>query len=513
MLYNLYIKFKKEGKEMRRKKITILLLAAMMVMVASAFSAFASSDDGEHQHSWETETVKGSFSYDGYIRVWCPECETIQSEEFIPQLIDDYDTLVTYTGEVILPKIRLKDGNTFQLLSKEYYEVVPLTDCTNAGMQQFKIVLKGDYYEGEQTYSYKILPAGMSGIESATTTYYEYDGKAHTIEPLKGVPEGATVYYKVAGEDTEFSSELPYRTDAGEYMIDYVVKKENYYDYGGYTWLYISPYQGELKFKYSYTKTPYNGKVQAPVLTVTDGNGNKFKVKTTEISNGKGIQPGRYNAYYDLGDNYAYAPMKTYYIVPKKSTSFTAQLRDVSAGYKSVKLTWKKCKGADGYTIYYKKASETTYRKDLIFGSEDTSLKISARFLRAGTKYTFKLVPYVKADGKNRYLESQTSTVSITTLKKVAKPTVKRTTSKKVKITWTNIAGETGYQISRSKTKNGTKVYKTYKTTTGKKISKTITVKKTNTTYYYRVRAYKTIKVGDTYKKVYAPWSEPVKCK
>lgn len=76
----------------------------------------------------------------------------------------------------------------------------------------------------------------------------------------------------------------------------------------------------------------------------------------------------------------------------------------------------------------------------------------------------------------------------------------------KVKVSWTNVSGESGYQISQSTSKSKTKVVSTYKTTSGK--AKTISAKK-GKTYYYKVRTYKTV----SGKKIYGPWSTVVKYK
>ena len=90
--------------------------------------------------------------------------------------------------------------------------------------------------------------------------------------------------------------------------------------------------------------------------------------------------------------------------------------------------------------------------------------------------------------------------VKVTTLKKVSTPSAERYSSSQVRVKWKNIGGESGYQISRSKSRNGTNIVSTYKTTKG--TSKVVKATR-NKGYYYKVRAYRM--VGD--KKVYAPWS------
>lgn len=163
-------------------------------------------------------------------------------------------------------------------------------------------------------------------------------------------------------------------------------------------------------------------------------------------------------------------------------------------GYDDVVFSWSKVSGADGYLVYYKKSTSSSYA--LLANTK--SLYVKRANLTDGAKYYFKVVPYViDINGKKRVNYYRVS--SIYTLKKVNVPTVTKYSSKYVKVRWDNIPGESGYQISKSIYRNGTNIvgsvsYKTnyikLKATKGKK-------------YYYKVRAYKIVDG----KKIYGPWS------
>lgn len=169
--------------------------------------------------------------------------------------------------------------------------------------------------------------------------------------------------------------------------------------------------------------------------------------------------------------------------------------------YNSVKVYWNKIKGAQRYAIYMAKGSEGSYSEQPDVITADDNYTFTG--LAAGTTYSFKVVPIV------RYLNSVQPGLSnykaIYTLKKVGSFDAEKS-SGKVKLSWGNINGETGYQISKSTKSDGTNIVSTIESSTVKASTMTVTKGKT---YYYKVRAYK--KVGS--KKVYGPWSETVKYK
>ena len=163
-------------------------------------------------------------------------------------------------------------------------------------------------------------------------------------------------------------------------------------------------------------------------------------------------------------------------------------------GYDDVKVSWSKVTNAKAYKVYYKTASASKYTL------KTTTTKLEYKFsnLSDGVKYTFKIVPCTYTNSK--YVEDDNyKTASCYTLKKVSTPKVTATSKTKVKVSWTNVSGESGYQISQSTSSSKTKIISTYSTTSGK--SKSFTVKKGK--YYYKVRAY-TVVDG---KKIYGPWS------
>ncbi len=163
-------------------------------------------------------------------------------------------------------------------------------------------------------------------------------------------------------------------------------------------------------------------------------------------------------------------------------------------GHDDVKVYWSAAKNATYYKVYRKKAGASKYT----YLGKTTKTYYKSANLADGKKYTFKVVPY--NSGEDYTCSGTGKTYSIYTLKKLSTPKVSRVSSSKVKVRWTNIAGESGYQISKSTKKTKINVVSTYATTKG--TSKMIAAKK-GKVYYYRVRVYK--KVDG--KRIYGPWS------
>ena len=176
----------------------------------------------------------------------------------------------------------------------------------------------------------------------------------------------------------------------------------------------------------------------------------------------------------------------------------------VSAGigskYNSIKATWKAAPGASGYYVKYKKSTDSSYSGYKDAGSR---LYYEKTGLSAGAKYYFRIYPYVEVGGE-KYIMNATDCYRMSpgayTLKKTSISKVSKASSKYMKLSWKNINGESGYQIARSKYKS--KSFTVVKTVSAKYSSAKIKTTK-GKTYYYKVRAYRTVNG----KKVPGPWS------
>lgn len=245
----------------------------------------------------------------------------------------------------------------------------------------------------------------------------------------------------------------------------------------------------------STTAYTYDGKTKTPSVTVKDSNnknlvaGKDYDI-TYSSSSRKSI--GRYSVKVSFMGNYSGSKTLNFTIGPKKPSSVKAVLY----GYNDVKVSWSKVSGATGYIVYYKKSTSSTWSSKSTTG---TSVKLAN--LADGVNYNIKIVAYKTVKGYKCYNAGKST--SIYTLKKISDVNVAKSGSK-VKISWTNIPGESGYQISKSTKKSGTIIVSTYITTSGK--SKTVSATK-GKTYYYKVRAYKVVSGN----KIYGPWSAAVK--
>ena len=192
-----------------------------------------------------------------------------------------------------------------------------------------------------------------------------------------------------------------------------------------------------------------------------------------------------------------YAPYSAYnakHCLPGKVSG--AKIKSRSAA--SVVLQWSKKAGADGYYIYrYDTKTKKTTKVATVRGNKTTG---TVSKLKANTGYTFQVAAYT-ADSSTK-TGAKSSKVSATTL--TATPKISSATSPKAKtitIKWGKVTCS-GYQVQYSTTKNFKQNFLDF-TVSKNATGKTFSTYRAKTTYYVRMRSYRT----EGKKKVYSAWS------
>jgi hypothetical protein len=264
----------------------------------------------------------------------------------------------------------------------------------------------------------------------------------------------------------------------------------------------------DIEFDIELDEIVYDGDNTKPVISsVKDSAGNVIPKENYEvIYEADSTSVGKHTALITITSDGKYAGEMAveYVVVPAEVEGLKAFRYQVG---NRAKLEWKESTGATGHKVQYKSAkSSKTYTKYV------TTLSDVKSGLACSKTYTFKVTPYYEDENGVKYMaSSEMDSVKVTTAKAISKTvgqvyntTVAKSSSTKVKVTWNNVSNETGYQISRSSKENGTYIVKTVKSTSAK--STTVSGGTKGTTYYYKVRAYRTVGT----KKVYSDWSEAI---
>lgn len=205
------------------------------------------------------------------------------------------------------------------------------------------------------------------------------------------------------------------------------------------------------------------------VSALTPGTGYKFAVRVYAKDNSAKAHYGSYST--------AVA------CTTKPSSSFTLKSSSTSS---TITLNWTKAKGATGYRIFRYDSASKSYVKV----KDVTSNSYTFKKLKNATTYKYAVKAYTKRqDGKTIWGENL---VKITAATAPAKTNITslKFSGGKVTLKWKNISGESGYQVYYSTKKNsGYKLLATTKANTAKVTKKLASGK----TYYFKVRAYKTV--------------------
>lgn len=165
------------------------------------------------------------------------------------------------------------------------------------------------------------------------------------------------------------------------------------------------------------------------------------------------------------------------------------------ANYNTLKITWTAVPGAKGYYLYRSTASNGKYTKlPTVSGTSATDTN-----LVCGTVYYYKVMAYcvagtVTTTGPwSNIVSGKTVLPAPTGLKAV------KASATSAKLSWGAVVGAQKYEVYRCTTKTG--VYKLVGTVATPSSSFTNTGLKKGTTYYYKVKAYRTVGTAKVYSK------------
>lgn len=251
----------------------------------------------------------------------------------------------------------------------------------------------------------------------------------------------------------------------------------------------------------SISNQAYTGSAIKPGITVTY-NGTKLTLNenyTVSYKNNTNI--GKATVTITGKGDYANIPVKTvnFNIVPAKVQNVKLKTRAI----KSIAISWTKVSNADGYQVQ-------VYRSNgWVNAGTTTSTSYTTSGLASASNYSFRVRAYKTVSGTKYYGAYSSALVSATTPDKVTGLSTSANATNYVTLKWTKQAGATRYGVYKYNSSTGKYVlYKEVKTNTCK-----ITGLKANTSYKFKVRAYKDAKEGITltgaYSTVYTAYTKP----
>lgn len=202
--------------------------------------------------------------------------------------------------------------------------------------------------------------------------------------------------------------------------------------------------------------------------------------------------------------SYAESYAKNNYVPYKYTISTKIEgLKQSSNTTSSIKLSWNEISGATAYEVHRSTSKTGTYTKvKTLYGNSSTTFNDTK--LKSGTIYYYKVRAL-----KNTTKYSFSSVLASSTVCK--SPVVSLSTKpNSIKVSWQKVSGASGYKIYRATSKSGKYSY-IQTISGGSTLSYTNSKLTKNKTYYYKVKAYKTVnskQVDSSYSTV-----KSIKCK
>lgn len=162
----------------------------------------------------------------------------------------------------------------------------------------------------------------------------------------------------------------------------------------------------------------------------------------------------------------------------------------------AIRVNWEKADGADGYNIYRSRGGADSLIAS-VKGGDTLTYRDSG--LIAGTQYLYRVEAYADS-GSSKVTSKKSGTLYTSTKPQKVTLTTATKTNNAVRINWKKVTCS-GYKIQQYDSK--TKKWKTIKLISADKTTYRISKLKSNTSYKFRVQAFKRVGSG----KTYSAWS------
>ena len=409
-----------------------------------------------------------------------------------------------YTGKEIRPAV------TCEGLTEGIDFTVSYKDNINAGTAQVIITGIGNY-SGTYTLEFTINPVTICTDVSQLQSKHPYDENVHEVYVYNGA-EGAENLYLTFSDDTQFEEYCDYL-----YIYD-----ANGYEVGSYTGDELSG--RTITVPGSYVKLVLNTdssnneygfrvvsasdklecathvfgdwKITEEATCTTTGTKTRActvcgKVETVTIAKtahkyvNTVVKPTYTAQGYTLHKcsvcGYSY---KDNYMPALKPTELTG-VKVKTQGSTSLTLAWDKNASAKGYIIEQYKGGKWT---QIAKTSSNTAVTYTVNRLAADTTYTFRIKAYV-ISGESEIYGDYVRIAGKTRIANVASFKGSAVSASAVKLDWSKNDKATGYVIEQYKGGKWTVIATTKNNTT---LKFTVKELKNDTTYSFRIRAYKT---------------------